>query len=372
MTAHTAVGQRTKRIDAPPKLTGQERFTADLKLPGLLYARTVGSAYAHARIKGVDKSGALAVPGVVAVLTAADLPIARDENGNPIEAPLANDEALFAGHIIALVLAESDAAAQDGAAAVEVDYEPLPVVATIEQALDPSSPRVRETEETATAEEAGMHNADAAQQAEADDEPLPPNVSNSIHFHRGDVNQGFAAADEIVEETFHSLTVHQGYMEPQVCLVNVDPLGDVTVYTSTQAAFFGRKKVAQTIGRPLHKVEVVPMPVGGGFGGKFVLIEPLVAAAAIAVGRPVLLQYTRMDDFLAGNPAPDCRITLKVGAKKDGTLTALQSRMAFDTGCSPGSPLQIAAILMGGYYRIPNLDIRGFEVLTHKPGARGA
>jgi CO/xanthine dehydrogenase Mo-binding subunit len=214
-----------------------------------------------------------------------------------------------------------------------------------------------------------MHNADAAVQAEANDQFVAPNVSNSVRFTRGDIDSGFAAADEIVELTLDSRTVHQGYLEPQVCLVDIEPLGDLTVYTSTQAAFYCQNRVADTVGLPTQRVKVVPMPVGGGFGGKFVLIEPLVAAAALAAGRPVLLLYSRMDDFLAGNPAPDCRIDVKLGATKDGDLTALQAQLVFDTGSSGGSPLQIASILLGGYYRFPNLDIRGHEVLTNKTGA---
>ena len=369
MAAYTAVGQRAKRLDAPAKLTGQERYTADLKPAGLLFARPVGSTYAHARILGVDKSAALSVPGVVAVLTADDLPISRDENGQPVKAPIAFGEALYAGHIIALVLAESDAAAQDGVAAVEVDYEPLEVIATLDQALDPASAHVRETRQQANDEEAGMHNSDAVTEAEADEEDLPSNVSNTVRFDRGNIEAGFAAAARVVEHTFESLSVHQGYLETQGCLVAIDALGDLTVYTSTQAAFYCRTRVAETVNLPVQKVDVVPMPVGGGFGGKFVLVEPLVAAAAVAVGRPVLLQYSRMEDFLAGNPAPDCRITVKLGADADGNLTALQARLVFDTGSSGGSPLQIASILLGGSYRVPNLEIRGHEVLTHKPGA---
>lgn len=369
MVAHVAVGKRTKRLDSPRKLTGEERFTADLNLPGLLYARPVGSAYAHARIKGVDKSAALAIPGVVAVLTADELPVAKGGNGKPAQTLMAREEVVHAGQIVALVLAENEAAAQDGALVVEVDYEPMTVVSTLDQGLDPNAAPVRELEQVAGSDEASMHNADAAQEVAGAEETLPPNVSNSIRFERGDVEKGFAEADEIVDLTFGSHTVHQGYIEPQTCLATISPTGKLTLYTSTQAAFHGRKKVADTLGLDLHNVELVPMPVGGGFGGKFVLIEPTVAAAAIAVGRPVLLQYTRMEDFLAGNPAPDCRIQLKVGAKKDGTLTALQSNMVFDTGGSSGSPLQIAAILMGGYYRVPNLEIRGYEVMTHKPAA---
>lgn len=362
-----AVGQRVRRIDAPQKLTGQERYTGDLRVPGMLIARPVTSPYAHAHVKQIDASGALAIPGVVRVLTADDL--AGDVGGGAGKSPIANGEVVYAGQFVALVLAETDAAAQDGVSAVHVEYEPLPVVMTLDEGLDANSPHIRERRIEGNDEEAAMHNADAAVQAEANDQLVAPNISNSVNFSRGDVAAGFAAADEIVELTLDSQTVHQGYLEPQVCLVDITPLGDLTVYTSSQAAFYCRTRVAESVGLPVQRINVVPMPVGGGFGGKFVLIEPLVAAATVAVRRPVLLRYSRMDDFLAGNPAPDCRITVKLGATREGEITALQSQMVFDTGSGGGSPLQIAAILLGGYYRFPNLEIRGYEVLTNKPGA---
>ena len=307
---------------------------------------------------------------MVRVLSSDDLPIARDSAGAPVKAPIASGEAVYAGQFVALVLAESDAAAQDGVAAVEVDYEPLPVITTLDEALDPSSPHIRETRQQANDEEAAMHNADAATQAEENDEFVALPMSRTRSISREAMSRpGSRPADEIVEFTVESLTVHQGYLEPQACLVDIEPLGDLTVYTSTQAAFYCRTRVAETVNLPTQRVNVVPMPVGGGFGGKFVLIEPMVAAAALAVGRPVLLHYSRMDDFLAGNPAPDCRISVKLGATRAGDITALESRLVFDTGSSGGSPLQIAAILLGGYYRFPNLEIRGHEVLTNKPGA---
>jgi CO/xanthine dehydrogenase Mo-binding subunit len=365
MTETRAVGQRVRRIDAPPKLTGQERYTGDLNVRGMLIARPVVSPYAHARIRAIDTEQALKIPGVVRVLAAGDL--AGDLSSG--RALIADGEVVFAGQFVALVLAESDAAAQDGVAAVDVEYEPLAVVSTLDQGLDPNTPHIRERRLAASDEEAAMHNADAAVQAEENDQFVAPNVSSSVHYSRGDVAAGFAAADEIVELTIESQTVHQGYLEPQVCLVDISPLGDLTIYTSTQAAFYCRTRVAETVGIPVQRINVVPMPVGGGFGGKFVLIEPLVAGAAIAARRPVLLRYSRMDDFLAGNPAPDCRISVKLGAKRDGEITALESRLIFDTGSGGGSPLQIAAILLGGYYRFPNLEIRGHEVLTNKPGA---
>ncbi|MGI9253670.1 MAG: xanthine dehydrogenase family protein molybdopterin-binding subunit, partial [Thermomicrobiales bacterium] len=327
MAAHVAVGQRVKRLDSPPKLTGQERFTGDLRIPGLLIARPVGSAYAHAHILGVDASEAMKIPGVVAVLTANDLPLAKDAHGNPVKTPIALGEALWAGQPVALVLAESEAAAEDGAAAVVVDYDPLDVVVTLDQGLDPNSAHVRETKMAGNEEEAAMHNADAVEKAEENDVLLPNNVSNTVNFQRGDVEAGFAQAAAVVEHVFESLTVHQGYLETQACLVAIDPLGDLTVYTSTQAAFHCRNRVAEAVNLPIQKVNVVPMPVGGGFGGKFVLIEPLVAAAAMAVQRPVLLQFTRMEDFLSGNPAPDCRISVKLGANAEGDFTAVQARV---------------------------------------------
>ncbi|MGE3796420.1 MAG: xanthine dehydrogenase family protein molybdopterin-binding subunit [Thermomicrobiales bacterium] len=364
----SVVGIAQKRQDSPRKLTGVERFAGDLKFPGMLYARPVGSPSAHSKIESVDKTAALAIPGVVAVLTADDLPIARDDSGNPFKTPIAQGEALYAGQFVALVLAESESAAEDGALAVVINDSPLPVVRSLTQAMDFGAPLVRMHGSAGGEDEASMHNADAAAKEETEQEKLPPNATGSTHFHRGDVEAGFAAADEIVELEIFSDTVHQGYIEPQACVVNIGPLGDLEVYTSTQASFYCRTRVAETLGYPVHKVRVTPMPVGGGFGGKFVLIEPMVAAAAVAINRPVHLVYTRMEDFMAGNPAPECEISIKLGGKRDGTLTALQVRSVFDSGATGSAPMEIGMILLGGYYKVDNLDIRGYSVTTHKAG----
>ncbi len=362
------IGTSQKRLDAPKRLTGVERFAGDLRFPGMLFARPVVSPTAHARIDSIEKSAALEVPGVVAVLSAHDLPIQRDASGNPQKTPIAFDEALYAGQIVALVLAETEAAAEDGAMAVVVHDSPLPIISTLDQAMAFDASPVRSMGGDGGVDEAGMHNADAAVADQADTEPLPPNATGTTHFQRGDIEKGFAEADAIVEFSIASDTVHQGYLETQACVVNIGPLDDIEVYTSTQAAFYCRTRVAETVGIPVHKVKVTPMPVGGGFGGKFVLIEPLVAAAAVAMGRPVHLQFTRMEDFMAGNPAPDCEISIKLGARKDGTLTALQARSVFDQGAGGQAPMEIGMILLGGYYRVDNLDIRGYQVLTHKAG----
>ena len=364
----TAVGSSAKRIDAPKKLTGVERFAGDLRFPGMLYARPVGSPSAHAMIDKIDATEAMQIPGVVAVLTADDLPIAKDDAGHPVKTPIAFGEALFAGQIVALVLAETEAAAEDGAAAVVVYDSPLPVVNTLAMAMDLNAPAVRHIQTIGGDEEAGMHNADAAVKSEAEEETVGPNVSGTAHFQRGDVKAGFAQADAVVELTLESDTVHQGYLETQACVINIGPMGDLDVYTSTQASFYCRTRVAETVGVPVHKVNVHPMPVGGGFGGKFVLIEPLVAAAAVKMGRAVHLQYSRMEDFMAGNPAPDASISIRLGASKDGMLTALQATTIFDSGAGGQAPMEIGAILLGGYYRVDNLDIKGYAVMTHKAG----
>lgn len=362
---YTSIGKRTKRLDSPPKLTGQEKFTGDLRFPGLLRARLIGSDYAHAKVVSIDASEALRVPGVVAVLTSDDLPVKRAENGASPISILADGEALYVGHPVAVVLAETDQAARDAADLVSVEYDELNVLVDLKAASDENAENVTMGASGDFADEAEMHNADAS--AGGTDEELPPNVSSSIAFERGDLEAGFDEADQIVEFSITSDVVHQGYIETQVALAVPEQFGRFTIYTSTQAAFHGRQKVSDTLGIDLDDVKVVPMPVGGGFGGKFVLIEPLAAAAAKATGRPVLLQFSREDDFLTGNPAPDCEISIKLGAKRDGSITALEAFLLFDSGAASGSPLSIGGMLLSGYYRFPNFRVRGYEVQTHRP-----
>lgn len=364
-TTYKSIGKRVKRLDSPPKLTGHEKFTGDLRFPGMLRARLIGSDYAHARIVSVNAEGALQVPGVVAVLTSKDLPVARAENGASPISILADGEALYVGHPVAVVLAETDQAARDAVDLITVDYEELDVLIDLEAAAAEDAPKVSLGGAGAFADEAEMHNADAA--VGGTDEDLPPNVSSSINFQRGDLEKGFSEADEIVELEISSDVVHQGYIEPQVAFAVPEQFGRITLYTSTQAAFHGRQKTAESLGVDLDDIKVVPMPVGGGFGGKFVLIEPLVAALAKAVNRPVLLQFTREEDLLTGNPAPDCKIQIKLGARRDGTITALDAFLLFDSGAASGSPLSIGGMLLGGYYRFQNFRVHGFEVQTHRP-----
>jgi CO/xanthine dehydrogenase Mo-binding subunit len=377
---HRVVGRVSRRIDGDRKVTGAERYTGDLRLPGMLHARPVISPVPHARIRGVDATAALAVPGVVRVLTGQDLPVRGPLNALPGKSPLAFEEVTYVGQFVAMVLAETAQAASDGAALVELDLEELPVVPDHEAGLETDAPAAKLVVAEGDDSEAAMHNADAATASGHEEGPQSANVSNTVAFERGDVDAAFARAAQVVELHLTSEAVHQGYIEPQVALAAIDPLGKLTVYTSTQASFLARARVADWLGLPVHQVVIEPMPVGGGFGGKFILLEPLVAAMAMAAGRPVLLQYTREEDLAAANPAPACSIRVKVGAAEDGTLLALEGDLTYDTGAQSGSPLQIAAILLGGYYRTENLRIHGREVLTNRapsgayraPGAQQA
>jgi CO/xanthine dehydrogenase Mo-binding subunit len=358
------VGKRFKRADSPERLTGQVRYTGDLVLPGLLHGRLVRSPHASARIVSIDKSAAEATPGVVAVLTAEDLPV-TDIRG-AVESRtivMALERTTYVGQPVAVVLAESEAAAQDGAQSVEVEYDPAEAAIDPLEALRPDAPVVR-LGTNGSEEELGMHGAAAGgSESEA---PQAPNVASHQRYHRGDADRALAEADVVVEREYRTPWVHQSYMEPQVCAATVDALGNVVVYACTQAMFRTRDTVAAVLGKSPSQVRVYAMPVGGGFGGKFGLIEPLVAALAVAAGRPVRLAFTRNEDFSASNPAPSSIFRIKAGARKDGTFTVLKGEVIFDAGSKAGAPAAHAALCLGVFYRWENLDIDATEVVTHK------
>jgi len=367
LPASQIVGTAVRRIDGQPKVTGQIRFGADLPIPGLLYCRLVPSPYAHARIVKIDASAALALPGVYAVIGGEELDLPGLNPASRPKMPLARGEVFFRGQPVAAVLAESDALAEDAAALVNVEYEPLPVIPNAAAALAPDAPVVRPLPKSAEDGEAAAHATVSV--AEEPKEQQGPNVSDTVHLKRGNVEQGFAEADVIVERTYRTAMVHQSYLEPRVVTAAPDPLsGGVTVWTATQGVFYCRTEIAQALGLPEHEVKVVPTTVGGGFGAKICVMEPLVAALARQVQRPVRLVYTRSDEFLNPTPAPPATISVKLGAKRDGTFTALQARVLFDAGSFPGAPMAISSLLLGSCYKVPNLDIQGQEVLSHKPG----
>jgi CO/xanthine dehydrogenase Mo-binding subunit len=358
------VGKRIRRVDSPERLTGHVRYAGDLYLPGLLHGRLVRSPYAAARILSVDKQGALQIPGVVAVLTARDLPV-RDLRA-AVESRrivMAFERATYVGQPVAIVLAETEAAAEDGAQAVQVEYEPLTPAVDPLAALLPDAPVVRARDDVSD-EDLAMHGAVAS--GGGSDAPQAPNVARRTHYQRGDVDKALAEADVVVTREYRTPWVHQSYMEPHTCAATVDPFGNVVVYASTQAMFHIRDTVAAVLGKPSEQVRVYAMPVGGGFGGKLGLIEPLVAACTVALGRPVRLAFTRIEDFSSAGPAPSSIVRVTAGARKDGTFTALKGHVIFDAGAKAGSPAGLAALCLGVFYRWENLDLEATEVVTNK------
>ncbi len=367
---HNTVGKSTRRQDGFDKLTGQTRYAGDITASGLLHARLVLSPYGHARIVNIDVSAALEIPGVRAVYTSETLGMKQRGSSSRSQSPLAEQEVFWCGHPVAIVLAETEAAAEDGAAAVDVDYETLPAVMNPLAAMQPDSPHTRERKQGESSEIAGggAHAAvSKEEEEETDKEEFSLNVSDKVHLHTGDIKAGWSEAEVVVERTYRTSFVHQSYMEPQS--ITVVPSGSgqrMTIWPSSQGMFSVRSDVSTATDVPERQIRVESVPIGGAFGGKFGLIEPLAGAAAYASRNPVRLVYTRTEDLLAGNPAPSSIITLKLGAKRDGTLVAMEATTIFDSGAFAGAAAFLGGLILGSSYRCPNMDFRCYEVLTNK------
>jgi CO/xanthine dehydrogenase Mo-binding subunit len=368
MSDTSLIGVARPRLDAPDKVIGATRFAADGYVHGLLHARPVLATEAHARIRGIDKDAALAIPGVVAVFGAADLPITSSGTDRTSE-PLAREEVVFAGQPVALVVAESETAAEDGAEVVLVDYEPLPTVVDVEAAMETGAPLARTVEE-ADDEAADLESIHAGVDHGQEDDPgeeLSANVLDRITRESGDVGAAFAASDAIVEGTFRTPWVYQAYLEPQVSTAWLEPSGQLVVSTSTQGSFVTQRELARAFDLPLERVRVIAEPLGGAFGGKFALVEPLAAGAALVLRRPVRLAFTRSEDFQATNPASAQVTRLKIGARADGTLTGIEARMIVDRGSNAGWGVEgISSLLVAGPYNWEAHDLRGYGVQTNR------
>jgi CO/xanthine dehydrogenase Mo-binding subunit len=375
---HTAVGKRVTRLDGAAKVTGKTVYADDMKLPGMLHASVLYAPHAHARIKSLDTAKARALPGVFAVITAAELPEYKRNDSNRRGIIFPDKEVLFFGQPVAAVLSEDPHIAAEAVELIEAEFEPLPAVLDAVAAMEEGSPLVREPlHDVDRSEERGHVSVETK---ETEQEGEPSNIASSAPFQRGDVADGFAEADIVIDRTWRSAMVHQSYIEPHSTIADYDISGELSVWTSTQAPFYIRDELAQALGLPENRIRITATEVGGGFGGKIYLTELMVAALAIAVQRPVKYIMSRKDDMLAATPAPFAHIELKTGMKRDGTLTALQARLIYDSGAFPGAPMLPGCMLIGGYYRCDNLDIKGYEVLTNKvsvgalraPGAHNA
>jgi len=365
----SAIGRSIPRIDGRPKVTGRARFAADIPTTGLLHARPVLAIPAHARIVRIEASDALAVPGVVAVLTAADLPIVTKGTDRTNE-PLARSEIVWAGQPVALVVAETAEAAADAAALVVVETTPLEPVVDLDRAFSPGAARARldRVVEEAAASEASQHAAVGGGAEEfTPDEPVSENVVARTGFRRGDVAAALAGSDVVVEGTFTTSWVHQGYIEPQVAMAELDRDGILHVTSATQGTFYTRSELARLFGRSMADVRVTGATLGGGFGGKAMIVEPLAAGAVLVLGRPVRVELTRLEDFRMTNPAPAAILEVSLGATNDGRLRGLRGRLRFETGAFSENSIEgIAAILTVGPYHWDAHEIAAYGVETNR------
>ncbi|HUE75808.1 MAG TPA: xanthine dehydrogenase family protein molybdopterin-binding subunit, partial [Chloroflexota bacterium] len=369
-SAHKVVHQPLVRVDAVGKVTGADKFAADYFLPGMLHAKVLRSPHPHARIVRIDASKAESYPGVVCVMTGEDIQDIEHEPTSRVQTVLANKIALFAGQPVVALAATSREIAEEALALIEIEYDPLPAVMDPLEAMEPGAPVIRHegSEEGVNIDrsEEQIHAAGAGELAEEDEIDEQTNISSQVNFKRGDVEQAFKEADVIVEGRWYSASVHQSYLEPHACLANWDAAGNVTIWNTTQSQFNVRDTIARLLRMPISKVRVLGTEIGGGFGAKFGLIVPIAVLLARKAKRPVKYVMSRQEELIGATPAPYTVIDVKLGAKKDGTMTALEGRVVMDTGAFPGAPMSIATILVGGSYKFPNLALQGYEVLTNK------
>ncbi|WP_052848924.1 molybdopterin-dependent oxidoreductase [Streptomyces avicenniae] len=357
--AGQAVGRSLPAPAGPQVVTGTARYTFDLEVPGVLHMKLLRSPHAHARITGIDTAAALQVPGVHAVFTHHDAPrrhfsTARHEHAeeDPADTRVLDDTVRHVGQRVAAVVADSEAAAEEGCRRVLVTYEVLPAVFDPEEAMRPGAPVVHD-------KDAGT--ARIARPRE--------NVVGEVHGEIGDVEAGFAEADAVHEQTFHTQRVQHASLETHGAVAWTDEDGRLVVRSSTQTPFLTRRALCALYDLPPARVRVLTGRVGGGFGGKQeMLVEDVVALAVLRLGRPVKLEFTRAEQFLGATTRHPFTVRVKAGARRDGTLTALQLRVVADTGAYGNHGPAVMFHSVGesmAVYRVPNKKVDAYAVYTH-------
>lgn len=340
----SVIGQKVRRRDATDKAIGKALYADDFFLPGMLYGRALRSACAHALIKGIDCTAARQAPGVVAVLTAQDIPGINRYGLVYLDQPvLADDKVRCYGDALALVVAESESAAEAALQLIKVDYEELPGVFSAEEGLKAGTPLVHEK----------------------------GNLVQHTKVRKGDINSGFSQCDVVVENTFHTQCVEHAYLEPECSVAAVDHQGNLTVWTSTQYVFRDRRQVAPVLGLPVNRVRVIQMTTGGGFGGKDdITTEILAGLAALKTGRPVKVRFTREESMRATTKRHPMVIKARLGANREGKLQALEGQIYADTGAYVSLGVYVvkkAGLHLNGPYYIPNIKVDTYTVYTNNP-----
>jgi CO/xanthine dehydrogenase Mo-binding subunit len=357
------VGTRPIRPDGVDKVTGRAQFGADVAMPGQLIGKVKRSPHAHARIVGIDASKALALPGVKAVVTAADFPDIPDEMAFVGEGPMnfrdlsrncmARDKALYEGHAVAAVAATSAAIADEAVRLIDVNYEVLPYVIDVEAAM---------------AEDAPLLHPNMITQGVTPAPEKPSNVAKKVVFALGDTAAGFAEADVIVERKYSTKPVHQAYIEPHACVASASSDGQAHIVSSSQGQFMIRAYVAKLLDIEIANLRVTPAEIGGGFGGKtLVYLEPVALALSKKTGRPVKMVMSREEVFKASGPTSGGTVAVKIGAKRDGTITAAEAVLKYQAGAFAGSPVGPGCMTCFAMYDLKNVSVTGYDVVSNRP-----
>ena len=345
------VGTRPIRHDGADKVTGAAKYGADFYAAGMLFAKVLRSPHSHATIKSIDTSKAEALGGVRAVVTAKDLP--HDEWTYSHDEVMAKDKAVYKGHPIAGVAATSVHVAEQAIGLVDVAYEVLPSVMTAPEAMKGDAPILHED---LTTEELGTKTDEVS------------NVAEHFRHAFGDIDEGFAEADVVIEREFNMATVHQGYIEPSNFSVNWNQDGRVHIWLSTQGPFDIRDSTAKVLDLPVSDLKVTPMEIGGGFGAKFsVFAAPIAALLSKKTGHPVKVVNTRTEEFESATPTCGSYVRVKIGATNEGKITAAQAYLAYEAGGYPGSPVGAGAMCVFAPYHIENQVVDGYDVVVNKP-----
>src|SRR5437868_6678970 len=357
------VGTRPIRPDGVPKVTGRAMYGADFATAGTLYGKVLRSPHAHARIRSIDTSKAEALSGVKAVVTAKDFPDHKFEYVGPERVAqnfwhitrnvMAREKALYEGHAVAAVAAISKSVAEEAASLIEIDYEVLPHVIDVDEAMKPDAPLLFEDMITRGVEPAPTK---------------PSNIAKRVEFKIGDIDAGFAEADVIVEKEFKTAAVHQAYIEPHACAARFDHDGKAEIWASSQGHFVVRALSAKLLGMAVGDVHVTPAEIGGGFGGKTVVyLEPVAALLAKKTGQPVKVVMTREDTFKASGPTSGSSMRVEIGVTKAGKITAADGEFRFQAGAFPGSPVMNACLCAFAPYDIANVRSIGYDVVCNRP-----
>ena len=357
------VGTRPIRPDGVEKVTGRAIFAADTRAAGMLWGKIKRSPHAHARIVSIDTSKAEALPGVRAVVTSADFPDIVSEEAFVGEGPMnfrdlsqnimARGKVLYEGHALAAVAATTAAIADAALELIAVKYEVLPHVIDVDEAMADNAPVLHDDMFTA-----GV----------TPKPTKPSNIAKVVTFKKGDIDAGFAEAEVIVEGSYTTKPVHQGYIEPHACLATYNPDGQISIHASSQGHFMVRAYTAKLLGLDMADIRVNPAEIGGGFGGKtLIYLEPVAVALSRKSGKSVKMQMTREEVFRGSGPTSGASVTVKLGAKKDGTIVAAQQVLKFQAGAYAGSPIGPGCMCGFAMYDIPHIDVLGYDVVSNRP-----